>query len=196
MAHRVVYFDLETRKLAQDLSPHRETGWDLLREGKGGISALAIYDSEEDWTFLYDDHSILDAALHLESADVVVGFRSQAFDVPVIEGVLGRNLRLREHIDIYESVQQALGGRMLRGRAGEYTLDAISKRTLGRGKIEHGEHAPALARQGKWARLFRYCMDDVRLTRDLFAYIRDEGGIRGAGGIFLDIELPEYLRPS
>ena len=105
---RILYFDLETRLLAADLNPHdREAGWAALRAGEGGISALAIFDSMLNWAYLYDDHSINAAVAHLEQADVVVGFASKTFDVPVIEGILGRKLTLNYHYDILDEASRA-----------------------------------------------------------------------------------------
>ncbi len=192
---RVAFFDLETRKHARELRPDDEqAGWDALRRGEGGVSALVIYDTSDGWPYMYDDHMAHEAATHLEAADVVVGFYSDAFDIPVLEGLVGRGLRLREHIDIYRLIARANAERGIVGQKGDFKLDAIAKRTLGRGKIEHGADAPVLARAGKWARLFRYCADDVRLTRDLFQYICDHDGVNNPGGRFLPLDIPAWIK--
>jgi DEAD/DEAH box helicase domain-containing protein len=183
---RVCVFDIETRKLATELDPH---GWDKLKRGEGGISALAIYDSDEQWTYLYDDSEIDAIATHLESADVVVGWNSKEFDVPIVEGLAKRRLALKHHVDLLVCAKTSIAERGLPHRRGDYTLGSVSERTLGRKKLEKGEHAPVLANEGKWARLFRYCMDDVRLTRDLYNHILSEGGIISAQGTFLPVKL-------
>ena len=192
MKHRICYFDLETRKLASELSDDKKEGWRRLCAGEGGISALCIYDTLQEWPYFYDDYTVQDAAAHLESADIVVGFRSDKFDRLVVEGILRRKLALKEHYDIFEMVKDALGVRkMVRG---ENTLDAICKRTLGKGKTGDGTHAPSLALENRWGQLFNYCCQDVKLARDLFEYIRTEGGVIGPGMQFLPVILPEYLR--
>jgi len=183
---RVCVFDLETRKLASELDPH---GWDKLKRGEGGVSALAIYDSEDKWVHLYDDTEIESVVAHLELADIVVGWNSKEFDVPVVEGLASRRLNLQKHIDLFVCTRVAITARGLPHRRGDYTLGSVSERTLGRNKLEKGEHAPVLANEGKWARLFRYCMDDVRLTRDLYKHILAEGGIISAQGTFLPLTL-------
>jgi DEAD/DEAH box helicase domain-containing protein len=170
-----------------------DRGWDMLRRGEGGVSALAIWDSQDTWCSLYDDHSITAAARHLELADVVVGYSSERFDVPVIEGLVGRKLALRYHIDIYALLARALAEQGFVGTKGDCTMDRITRRTLGRGKINHGSHAKVLAAQGRWADLFSYCMSDVQLTRDLFLYICEHGGVIGPRG-FISLDVPEWLR--
>jgi DEAD/DEAH box helicase domain-containing protein len=196
---RIVVFDLETRKHAEDLCPcghnrdcDHSIGWDSLRRGEGGVSALAVWDSEDDWTYFYDDHTMHAAARHLEGADIVVGYSSVAFDVPVVEGLIGRRLALRHHFDIYVELARVMASRGFIGTKGDMTLDTTSKRNLGQGKINHGGNAKELALKDRWAELFNYCASDVQLTRDLFRYICEHGGLTGPRGFVL-LDLPEWL---
>lgn len=191
---RIIFFDLETRKHASDLNPEdNDAGWDALRRGEGGISALVLFDTKDQWLYTYDDHSIQAAARHLESADVIVGFRSEKFDVPVVEGVLGRSLRLKYHYDIYTEIARANANRGIVGLKGDFTLDSVAKRNVGRGKVEHGSNAKELAARGNWGRLFYYCGDDVHLTRDLFAYICRRGGCVNNNRSFLPLVIPDWI---
>jgi len=192
---KILVFDLETRLLAQDLHPDDiDAGWEALRRGEGGISALMIYDVEDDWLHIYDDQSILPATMHLESADLLIGFRSEAFDIPVIEGVIDRKLRIKQHYDIYAEVARSNAKKGVVGRKGDFTLDAISRRTLGRGKNGSGKHAPALIQSGKFGELFNYCGNDVRLTLDLFRYICQHGGVMNIHNSFLPLPIPDWIR--
>jgi DEAD/DEAH box helicase domain-containing protein len=192
---RVCVFDLETRKHARELNPEDESaGWDALRRGEGGVSVIAIYDSADQWVHLYDDHTSLGAARHLERADLVVGYCSERFDLPCLEGLVGRRLALRDHIDLYTMIAEANAARGRTQQAGDYKLDPVCKRTIGRGKNDHGAHAPELARQGRWAQLFAYCMNDVRLTRDLFDYAIEHGGVINVDRTFLTLPIPEWIR--
>lgn len=191
---RILFFDLETRLHAADLNPNdNNAGWAALRNGEGGVSALAIYDSLMNWCYVYDDHSIKSAVMHLERADVVVGFASKTFDVPVIEGIIGRKLALNYHYDILEEATRAYALTGARRSKGDFTLDNVCKRTLGRGKIEHGSHAKALATEGRFGELFNYCLDDVHLTHDLFEFIREHNGIVRPDKGFLNMSLPSWL---
>lgn len=190
MRPRIVFFDIETRKLAKDLRPDDEqAGWDDLRAGLGGMSALAVYDTSDHFLYLYDDTNAESAAHHLERADLVVGFFSERFDVPVLEGVLHRKLKLKEHIDIYTILARANARKGIVGAKGDLKLDRLAKQNLSRGKIEHGANAPELARKGLWAKLFNYCGDDVHLTRDLFAYICKYGGLNNMNGNFTTLKV-------
>lgn len=196
-----VVFDIETRRMAADVG-----GWDALRRGVGGVSVIAIWDSTTKQTHFYNDraegespeHHIetgsLDAAVaHLERATLVLGYNSKGFDVPVLEGLIGRRLALREHIDLLEliwaSARIHVGGR-LRGNK----LGHVAKRTLGRDKLEDGSTAPELADRGEWDRLFAYCADDADLTRELFLYALEHGGVIDVNGHLLPLTFPRWLR--
>ncbi len=195
MPKRIVVFDLESRRWASDLNPTDiDAGWDELRSGKGGASAICIYDSLDNWLYAYDDHEIETVARHLEAADLVVGYCSDKFDIPCIEGLANRRLKLRASYDIYVKLVQTYASLGVRGQKGDFTLDAMCKRNLGRGKIDHGSNAKQLAREGRWGRLFRYCGSDVQLTRDLFRKLVADGGLIGLRGQFISLPVPEGLQ--
>jgi len=192
---KILIFDLETRLLAQDLCPDDvNAGWDALRRGEGGISALMIYDVEDAWLHIYDDQSMNAATMHLESADVLIGFRSEAFDIPVVEGVIDRKLRIKYHYDIYSEIARTNARKGIVGRKGDFTLDAIARRTIGRGKNGSGAHAPDLVNSGRFAELFNYCGNDVRLTLDLFRYICQHGGVMNINNSFLPLPVPDWIK--
>jgi hypothetical protein len=191
---RVIVFDIESRLWASDLDPKdNEHGWELLRQGKGGASAIVLYDSYDEWVYSYDDHEAEAAARHLEAADLLVGFCSETFDLPVMEGLARRRLRIRQHYDIYAAMAATCAARGLKPGKGDLKLDRLARRNLGRGKIEHGSNAKKLAADGWFGKLFRYCADDVHLTHDLFLKIVDDGGLIGPGG-FVRLALPVDLK--
>lgn len=191
---RVIFLDLESRKWAEDLRPDdKDAGWDDLRSGKGGASAIALYDTRDKWLYLYDDHTIEACARHLEAADLVVGYCSEKFDLPCIEGLAHRRLRLRSSYDIYVEVVRKYASIGKTGTKGDFTLDAMCKRNLGRGKIDHGSNAKQLALSGQWGKLMNYCSDDVHLTHDLFQKLVADGGLIGLRGQFISLPVPEGL---
>jgi DEAD/DEAH box helicase domain-containing protein len=194
---KILVFDLETRKDAKTLRPdNEELGWTALREGEGGISALAIWDVTEQWLYLYDDYSIQAAVAHLESADVLVSFYGEKFDVPVIEGILGRKLRIKYHYDIYREIAEANAHRGIVGRKGDFTLDAVCKRNIGKGKTSNGAHAVELVKLGKFGELFNYCGHDVKLTKELFEYACLGNGVMNINNSFLPLSIPDWIKKA
>lgn len=177
-----VVMDLELKETVND----NNGGWDAARRGERGIAVAGLYDSEEDWYSLYDESILGDLATHLESADTLVTFNGLEFDVPCLQGVLGRTLLLRGHYDLLQSIWSALPHKT-RG----YRLGEVARRTIGRDKLEAGSGAPQLWEAGRFAELHNYCLMDVHLTRKLFEFVLENGYIIDPSGnpLYLDPHL-------
>lgn len=185
----VIVFDLETRK-----GPDEVGGWNALKQGKGGVSALVAYDSQTDDHYLYDDFTLEDFARLIEQPGVVlVGYNSKEFDLQIVQNLLNRRVAVKYHIDIFDLIKDALE-REGRSRERGWKLGESSLRTMGIGKSGSGAHAPELARQGRFAELITYCRADVDLTRQLLDYVRRHGGLRDHDGALLEIDIPDWLR--
>ena len=65
-------------------------------------------------------------------------------------------------IDLLESVRQSLGRRI--------RLDWIAEGTLGVKKSGDGLQSVAWWKQGEVEKVKQYCIDDVRITKDIFDY--------------------------
>jgi DEAD/DEAH box helicase domain-containing protein len=186
MRHSLI-LDLETRRLANDLGEGGE-GWRALRQGLGGASAIVIWSTSSGRPHLYDDNSVYDAVALLESCDLLLSFNGVGFDIPVLEGLSHNSINIKYHLDLLQIVWEALG---CKGKG--YTLDDIAQRTLGHGKTGDGKDAPALAEEGRFGELFQYCLDDVCLTRDLFRFVQEHGGIIDVDGDLLPLYLPDWF---
>jgi DNA polymerase elongation subunit (family B) len=53
------------------------------------------------------------------------------------------------------------------------SLDDICKATLGKSKNAHSEDGPKLFKEGNLVKLLEYNLQDVRLTKDLFLFIKE-----------------------
>src|SRR3989344_5886293 len=68
-----------------------------------------------------------------------------------------------------EDVVYALGHRL--------KLETIAQATLGHGKSGDGLDAIKYFRAGDWESLEKYCLDDVRVTKDIYDYGVSHGNI-------------------
>ena len=152
---RIVSFDLETQKLAQDVG-----GWQNIHLMM--VSVAVIYDSLEKRFFTYTEEEIDDLLGHLEKADLVVGFNVKRFDYTVLSAYTSKDFKALNTFDILEDVYKRLGFRL--------GLDHLAKETLGQGKSADGLMAVKWFRQGAMDKLIKYCRQDVATTRDLFQY--------------------------
>jgi len=156
---RVVIVDIELEQSPDDV----EGGWGAAKSGGCGMACAAIYDSEGSRPYLYDRAGIHKLCEHLESADCVLTWNGKSFDIPIIEAIAGRQLELKEHLDLLVAIA---GGRM-KG----WGLGVTAERTLKKSKDGDGAFAPTLFKEGQYAALHTYCLHDVWLTKDLYNFI-------------------------
>ena len=174
---RVVIVDIELEQSPDDV----EGGWGAARSGGCGMACAAIYDSEGSRPYLYDRAGIHKLCEHLESADCVLTWNGKSFDIPIIEAIAGRQLELKEHLDLLVAIA---GGRM-KG----WGLGVTAERTLKKSKDGDGAFAPTLFKEGRMAELHSYCLGDVILLRDLYNFVLTDGALIGPDGKLVNVEL-------
>ena len=163
---RVLVWDIETMHMPRDGEPIGEY------VQRCGISLAAVWDDLDHEWCLYGNRDIDALVAKLEEADLVVGYNSVGFDHLVLDAVAGRRT-IFEELDLWNVIQASMGSS--RWGPGKGTLDAVSRRTLGRGKSGSGSDAPALAQEGRWYELANYCMHDVELTKELWQFMERHG---------------------
>lgn len=101
------------------------------------------------------------------SGDIIAGFNNVSFDYPLMAAHGLYVLDVLDY-DIYREVKKA-------AKAGKfdpgYNLDAIAKANGLSGKTGHGEFAPKLWQEGKHQEVIDYCLQDVRITKEILDLI-------------------------
>jgi hypothetical protein len=80
------------------------SNWDDARAGKNGVSVMCISDYETGIYSFYGPKRLEDGAVHLENSDCLVTFNGKGFDIPCLEGCLGRSIHLKTQYDIMEEI--------------------------------------------------------------------------------------------
>ncbi|MFA6408079.1 MAG: ribonuclease H-like domain-containing protein [Candidatus Paceibacterota bacterium] len=106
----------------------------------------------------------------LESADFLIGFNSDSFDIPLLNRYYPGDLTHMTSLDLLSEVQKALGRRI--------RLQSLAEATLGRGKSGDGLKAGVWWREGKQDLVREYCIEDVRITRELYDYALEHGKLK------------------
>ncbi|MBF0525688.1 MAG: DUF1998 domain-containing protein, partial [Deltaproteobacteria bacterium] len=161
-APRVLYFDLETQRLAQEVG-----GW-----GNTHLMRLAVgvvYDSLANDFFCFTEDQAPALIDKLKSADLVVGFNVKKFDYGVLKAYTDMDLTKLPTLDMLEHVHQTVGFRL--------SLDHLAQETLGRGKTGVGLESVTWFKQGLIDKVIDYCREDVRITRDLFLFGLEHGHV-------------------
>jgi len=155
--------DIETKKSFAEVG-----GESHIREL--GISVAGVYSYKKDAFFALEEHELAKLEGLLKNTKHVVGFNINHFDIPVMEPYLKEDYF--SHIavtDMYSDAVNFLGHRV--------GLGALAKATLGQGKSGHGLEALQWFREGRVEEVKKYCLDDVRLTRDLYEYGKKHGHV-------------------
>lgn len=151
---RKIVFDIETRNVFADVGKNDPSLLD--------IALIAIHDSETDSYSSYLEEDLPKLWPILERADMLIGFNSDHFDIPLLNKYYPGDLTKLKSLDILKEIQKAYGRRM--------RLDQIAEGTLGRNKSGHGLDAIEWWKKGEIEKIRQYCIDDVKLTKELYDF--------------------------
>lgn len=186
MKDRRLVLDLETKKTFDEVGGR--DGLHLL-----GISVVGVYDYSTDEYRCYEEHEFGQLQNLLIDASLIIGFNHVGFDMPVLQPYLSIDALALPLFDILVDFQKIMGHRI--------GLDSLAQATLGVGKTGHGLDAIRYWREGRIEELKKYCLNDVKVTRELF----DHGIKNGKVAFFskfgnqkkeIDVDWKAYKKPA
>ena len=134
------------------------------------LIVVGIHDSETGEYTSYAKEELPMLWPILERADMLIGFNSDSFDIPLLNRYYPGNLSHIHSLDLLSEVQKVLGRRI--------RLQSLAEATLGRGKSGDGLKAGQWWREGEKEKVREYCIEDVRLTRELYEYALSHGVLK------------------
>lgn len=159
------------------------------------VSLIGAYSYNQDQYFSFDENQIADFEPLLKKAGLVIGFAINRFDIPVLSKYYKFDLFALPRLDLLEEIELATGHRI--------GLNVLAKANLGLEKTHQGLEAVRLYNEGKWDELRDYCLNDVKLTKDLYELAKKQGHLiwpeRDTGQLlkaqfnFKEMELPATL---
>jgi len=156
----IVYFDLESQKLFQEV-PGRDPSKLLLACG-------VTWSTKRDDFAVYWEDDVQALIAELKSADRVIGFNIISFDYQVLKPYApNENFRALHSTDMLQDIFRILGFRI--------SLDSIAKATLGATKTADGIQSVEWFRNGELDKVAKYCKADVEITRRVYEFGRDNG---------------------
>ena len=157
----LVFFDLETQNLLQDVGGH--AGIEKLR-----LSCGVTYSTEKEDFSVYWEREAQALIQELTDADRVIGFNLIGFDYPVLRPYApGFNFASIPTLDLLQDIHRTLGFRL--------SLDSIAEASLGTSKSADGLKAVEWFRAGELEKVAEYCKVDVDVTRQVYEFGRDNG---------------------
>ena len=146
--------DLETQR------SFKEVGKQNLNKLK--VSVACIYDYLTGQYESFEEKELIRLDKRIREADLLIGFNIRRFDLPVLAPYLFSPIETLPVLDLMEAAEKERGHRA--------SLESIAQPTLKLRKTGSGFDALVLFREGKMEQLKSYCLNDVRLTKEVYDY--------------------------
>lgn len=171
---RKVVFDIETTNIFQDVGKNDPSLLDL--------AVVGIYDSLTQDYKCYEQSELSELWPILEKTDILIGFNSEHFDIPLLNKYYSGDLSKIKSVDLLKEIKASCGRRI--------GLGHIAQSTLGIGKSGNGLEAIEWWKQGDKEKVKKYCLQDVRVTKDLYEYaLKNKRVLSREGTNLLEIKL-------
>ena len=159
---RIITFDIETANW------FAETGGNDPADLQ--IALVGVHDSGTDSYSSYLEPELSKLWPVLERADMLVGYNSDHFDVPLLNKYYPGDLARIKSLDLMVEIYNKVGRRL--------KLDSIAEGTLGINKIASGPQSLVWWRAGEIEKVREYCLKDVEITKKIFDYALKNGSIK------------------
>lgn len=153
-SRRTLVLDLETQKGFNEVDRSKLY---LLK-----VSVVGIYDSYDDAYHCYEEKEFIQLEERLKLAELIVGFNIIGFDMKVLAPYLLTDTRKFRVLDLLDQITKSLGHRV--------SLQSLAQGTFKDSKSGSGWNAIQLYKDGRMDELKKYCLDDVRLTKQIYDY--------------------------
>lgn len=160
----ILVLDVETQKSFKEIGKSKAMSLSKLK-----VSVVCIYDYLTDEYASYEEKDMVKFEQRLQAADLLIGFNIRRFDMAVLQPYLFKSVDQFLVLDLLDDIEKVRGHRV--------SLDSVARATLKEGKSGDGAEALVLFREGRMEELKKYCLDDVRLTKNVYEYGCREGKI-------------------
>ena len=126
------------------------------------VSLVCLYDYADNSFKSFRENELSILWPILERAERIIGYNSRYFDLPVLNNYYSGDLNKLPQLDLLEEVKKTLGFRL--------KLDDLAKATLKVEKSGNGLKAIEWYKAGDWDNLIKYCLDDVKITREIYEF--------------------------
>lgn len=161
MSYTVV-LDLETKKTFDEVGGKEHLD-------KLGVTVCGVYEYESNEYKIYEEHEMGQLQNYLIDSSLIIGYNHISFDMPVLQAYFSVDVATLPVFDLFTDISERLGHRI--------GLDSVAKATLDIGKTASGLDAIRFYREGRMQELKDYCLNDVKVTKDVYDFGRKKGKI-------------------
>jgi len=163
---RKIVFDIETTNFFTDTGSNDPASLTL--------ACVCIHDSNTDAYTSYFEEDLPKLWPIIEKADLLIGYNSDHFDIPLLNKYYPGDLTAIKSVDLMKEIKKPLGRRI--------KLDHVASATIGDHKIADGKLANVWWRQGEKQKVVDYCLDDVRITKAIYDHALKHGKVKYPDG--------------
>jgi DEAD/DEAH box helicase domain-containing protein len=156
----VVVIDIETKNTFADVGGEAHIK-DL------EVSVACMYSYNEDKFMSFWEPNMEDLGRLLQDSGLVIGFSINRFDLPVLDRYFPFSTKALKRLDLLEEIEASFGSRI--------GLDLLAQTNIGAGKTHHSLEAIRLWNEGQHKELENYCLNDVKITKDLYDLASQQG---------------------
>lgn len=156
MKNKIIVYDLETQKSAQQVG-----GWNNC--DKMLVSTVVTWDNISNGYKIYFEDRLDELLEEFNKADLIVSYNGDKFDSKVLAHY-DEDFDPKYHntFDMLEAIRKKLGFRI--------KLDEVTHGTFNSHKSAGGLDAIKWYAEGKMDKIVEYCIDDVKLTKNVFYF--------------------------
>ncbi|MFZ6015057.1 MAG: ribonuclease H-like domain-containing protein [Patescibacteria group bacterium] len=147
-----IVLDIETQNTFQDVGAYKAS---LLK-----ISLVGVYFYETDTYESFLEKDLPNLWPRLERSSRIIGYNLFGFDYPCMQTYYTGDIMKLPTVDLLVEIEKRIGHRI--------KLDDVAHATLGVGKSGHGLQAVEYWRNGEIDKLRDYCLQDVRVTKEVY----------------------------
>ncbi len=133
------------------------------------LALVGIHDSVTDTYDSFTKDELPRLWSILEQADMLIGYNSDHFDIPILNRYYAGDLTRIKSLDLLAEIRTSLGRRL--------KLDSVAQATLGAKKTGSGLDAMKWWAEGNVQKVRDYCLHDVKLTKDLYDFALTNGHV-------------------
>jgi len=152
--------DIETKNTFQDVGGYANLT-------KLDISFVGVYSYKQDAYLSFFENELSKLGPILQNAGLIIGFSTNRFDIPILNKYFNFNVKAIESLDMLDEIEEKLGHRV--------GLDWLAQTNLKVGKTGHGLDAIKFYKEGRLEDLKNYCLQDVKITKDLYELGKKQG---------------------
>lgn len=156
----IVVIDIETKNTFADVGG--EEHMDELE-----VSVACVYSYNENKFRSFWETNMEELGNLLRESGLVIGFSINRFDLPVLDRYFPFSTKALKRLDLLEEIEASFGSRV--------GLDILAQTNIGEGKTHHSLEAIRLWNEGQHKELENYCLNDVKITKELYELAKSQG---------------------